>query len=453
MAGNRQAGGNAVPGRAARAVAAAVLARVVGERASLDSLFAGDGGLPAWRALPANDQALARAIATVALRHRGRIEAAINHLANRRPPQRARHLLDWLHVAAAQILFMDVPDSAAVNLAVGAIADHTASARFAGFANAVLRRMTIERQACLALPVTAATVFPDWLARALVRDHGRDRANAIAAMVGHEPVLDLTPHPRLGSAEIDRLAGELAAIRLATGSLRIVDGPPVRDMPGFAEGSWWVQDTAASLPARLLGDVGGLDIADLCAAPGGKTAQLAAAGARVTAVDISPARLDILRENLARLALDAEIVQADILEWQPERRFDAILLDAPCSATGTLRRHPDIAWNRTPDDVAALVTLQKRLILRALDLLRPGGTLVYANCSILKDEGENLLAGLLRDRQDLAVSPLSPHEVGGDGEWINGQGALRTLPCHLPADPPRQGGMDGFFACRLRRKA
>lgn len=437
-------------GLAAREAAAALLAAVVDRRDSLDRLLDEMNGLDRWRRLAPRDRALARAIATTALRQRGRIAAAFARLTDRPPPARARHLGHVLHVAAAQILFLDVPASAAVNLAVAALAGEPRSSRFSGFANAVLRRMCREREALLALPADAATVFPGWLARRLVADHGRRRADAIAAMVLCRPVLDLTAHPRLGRAERAALGEALGATVLPTGSLRLADPRPVAELPGFADGAWWVQDAAASLPARLIGDVAGLAIADLCAAPGGKTAQLAAAGARVTAVDISPTRLARLADNLARLRLSAEVVAADILAWQPPRRFDAVLLDAPCSATGTLRRHPDIAWNKTADDVAALVELQRRMIGAAAAMVRPGGLLVYANCSILKSEGEDLLAGLLAADRRLSVVPVAAAEIGGEAAWINGQGALRTLPCDLPREPACAGGLDGFFACRLR---
>ena len=238
---------------------------------------------------------------------------------------------------------------------------------------------------------------------------------------------------------------------LPTGSIRLANLPAsVPDLPGFAEGAWWVQDVAASLPVRLLGDVSGMEVADLCAAPGGKTMQLAAAGARVTAVDISAQRLERLRENLSRVKLEAEIVETDITEWRPGRRFDAVLLDAPCSATGTMRRHPDIAWNRTPENLAELVGLQERLIACAAAMVKPGGLVVYANCSILKAEGEDLLAKFEREKREFVHSLLSADEFPIPGEWINGQGALRTMPFHLPADPEREGGMDGFFASRFK---
>ena len=211
-----------------------------------------------------------------------------------------------------------------------------------------------------------------------------------------------------------------------------------------------MQNAAATLPARLLGDVAGKRVADLCAAPGGKTAQLAFAGARVTAVDIAAARLDRVAANLARLALGAELVAADVLAWQPPEPFDAILLDAPCTATGTIRRHPDIPWIKRPEDVAGLAALQARMIERAAAMLKPGGTLVYCTCSLEPEEGERHLARL-REANDLQLVPVAPAELGGLAEAITREGAVRTLPSHLPAAEPRLSGLDGFFIMRLAK--
>ncbi len=434
----------------ARLAAAALLGKVVDEHAILEALTHEETGLARWRALPEQDRALARAIATVALRHRGLITAAFDRLFDRPPPQKARHLLHSLHVAAAQILFMAVPESAAVNLGVAAIAQEGRTARFSGLANAVLRRMARETETLKALPVDPKLAFSPWLGKQLARDHGRERAASIAGAIGFEPVLDLSPHPRLSPEERSTLLGELGGRELPTGSWRLVEHGPVATLPGYGEGAWWVQDAAAALPVGLLGAVDGLRVADLCAAPGGKTMQLAAAGARVTAVDISAGRLERLRENLARVSLEAEIVQADIAEWQPDELFDAAILDAPCTATGTMRRHPDIAWNRSQDNLDSLVALQRKLIMAAARLVRPGGTIVYANCSILKAEGEDQLAWV--NREDVGLRHVLLSDLGFDASklWMNGQGALRTLPFHLPADPPREGGMDGFFACRFQ---
>ena len=305
------------PGLPARLAAVALIGKVVDERRSLEALLDERSGLSQWLQLDARDRALARAIATVAIRHRGRIGKALELMLDRPPPAKARFLLHMLHAAAAQILFMDAPDSAAVDLAVTAISADRRTARFSAMANAVLRRLAREREAVLArVPPAASIVFPDWLAAAMKRDHGREKADLCAAMVSLEPVLDLTPHPRLSPGEAEDLADRLGATRLPTGSWRVARQTPVPELPGYAEGLWWVQDAASALPARLLGDVAGLEVADLCAAPGGKTAQLAAAGARVTAVDISPLRLERLAVNLARLGLEAEIVAADILRIQ-----------------------------------------------------------------------------------------------------------------------------------------
>lgn len=442
------------PGLPARLAAVALIGKVVDERRSLEALFDERAGLSQWLELDARDRALARAIATVAIRHRGRIGQALALMLDRPPPAKARFLLHMLHAAAAQILFMDAPDSAAVDLAVTAISADGRTARFSAMANAVLRRLAREREAVLArIPPSASVVFPDWLAAAMKRDHGRDKADLCAAMVSLEPVLDLTPHPRLSPGEADGLADRLGARRLATGSWRVTRQAPVPELPGYDEGLWWVQDAASALPARLLGDVAGLEVADLCAAPGGKTAQLAAAGARVTAVDVSPHRLERLTANLARLGLEAEVVAADILQWEPGRTFDAILLDAPCSSTGTLRRHPDVAWTKTEQDVTALAQLQRHLALRAASLLRPGGVLVYSNCSMLKEEGENLVASLHDGPGGLRFDPVLPGEIPGTETMVNGRGELRTLPSMLPAEPQAEGGLDGFYACRFRKEA
>jgi 16S rRNA (cytosine967-C5)-methyltransferase len=221
-------------------------------------------------------------------------------------------------------------------------------------------------------------------------------------------------------------------------------------LPGFTEGQWWVQDAAAALPARLFGDVSGKYIADLCAAPGGKTAQLAHAGARVVAVDRSASRMARLRDNLARLSLQAEAIVTDAAEWQGTGElFDGILVDAPCTSTGTIRRHPDIGWLRQEADIAALTALQKRLLQRAAALLKPGGTLVYCTCSLEPEEGEQAIAAFLAVDSSMRRAPIEPSEVTDLGEIITAEGDLRTLPCHLPNQEPRLGGLDGFYAARL----
>jgi 16S rRNA (cytosine967-C5)-methyltransferase len=225
----------------------------------------------------------------------------------------------------------------------------------------------------------------------------------------------------------------------------------VADLPGYGEGAWWVQDAAAALPARLLGDVAGMRVADLCAAPGGKTVQLAAAGARVTAVDISASRLKRLAVNLARLGLEAEIVTADLMKYEPARPFDAILLDAPCSSTGTARRHPDIPWTKTPEDIDKLAEVQRRLLGRAVRMVKPGGRVVFSNCSLDPAEGEDLVEKFLVETAGIRLDPVRPGEFDGVDPFITTRGTLRTTPADLDVGTSALSGMDGFFATRFVR--
>jgi len=235
-------------------------------------------------------------------------------------------------------------------------------------------------------------------------------------------------------------------------SVRLLPTGRIEALPGFEQGAWWVQDAAASLPAHLMGDVAGKRVADLCPAPGGKTAQLALAGASVAAVDISKTRLKTLSANLARLGLAATTVAADAATWSPEERFDAVLLDAPCSSTGTIRRHPDIPYLKSPKDIDALAALQARLLDNATTLLKPGGTLVYSTCSLELEEGEAQIAALLARNSGVQVDPILPGDVFGQPDWLQPPGFLRTFPYQLDLGTPEWSGMDGFFAARLKRK-
>ncbi len=347
-----------------------------------------------------------------------------------------------LLIGAAQILWLDVPDHAAVDLSVRLAQADRRAARYAGLVNAVLRRVAQNKAAALADVTPRDT--PDWLLARWTRHYGADTANAIAAANGHEPALDLTVKQ---DAPIwaERLHGRV----LPTGTVRTLAHGAIGLLPGFTEGAWWVQDAAASLPAQLFGEWRGRDVADLCAAPGGKTAQLAAAGASVTAVDRSQPRLNRLRENLARLGLEVETVTADALEWRPDRQFDAILLDAPCSSTGTIRRHPDVPWLKSEADIAVLTSLQQRLLDRATNLLKPGGVLVYCVCSLEPEEGISQIGALLARNSSVVRKAIMPDDVFGLAEFVTADGDLRTLPQHLPDPDPRWGGIDGFYAARL----
>jgi 16S rRNA (cytosine967-C5)-methyltransferase len=420
---------------AARNAAAALVASVVEKRQPLDATLENDKG---FAALDARDRALARAIAGATLRHYGTIDAILASLIAKRP-RGAGTLNRILETAAAQILFMGVPDHAAVSVAVDQLGADRNGAHFKGLANAVLRRVARERDALLAEFAMPEGDTPEWLWHRWVAAYGEDAARAIADMHHVEPSLDLSvkSDPAAWAARLD-------GIVLPTGTVRTAAGGDIPSLPGYGDGEWWVQDAAAALPAKLLGDVSGKRVADLCAAPGGKTAALAAAGARVTAVDISAPRLQRLAANLQRLKLEAETVAADVLKWNPAEPFDAILLDAPCTATGTIRRHPDVAWLKRAEDVAALAKVQAKMIDHALALLKPGGTLVYCTCSLEPEEGEAHAAGRPIDR-------VRPEEVGGLAEIIAPSGAIRTLPTHLPNANPRLAGLDGFFVMRLRK--
>jgi 16S rRNA (cytosine967-C5)-methyltransferase len=261
-----------------------------------------------------------------------------------------------------------------------------------------------------------------------------------------EPYLDLSV-----KRDPEVWAEKLGGLVLSTDSVRLVPSGPIEALEGFAEGAWWVQDAAAALPARLLGDVAGKRVADLCAAPGGKTAALVHAGAAVTAVDISAERLVRVSANLARLGLKAETIAADILDWNAVEPFDAVLLDAPCTATGTIRRHPDIPWLKRAEDVAALADLQARMLDRAVSLLASGGTLVYCTCSLEPEEGEAQVVRALACHP-LDLVPVAPAEIGGLAEAVTPAGAVRTLPSQMKLDSPRLSGLDGFFIARFRKR-
>jgi 16S rRNA (cytosine967-C5)-methyltransferase len=431
------------PGLAARRIAAEILEGVLRRHRPLEHELEEGAAQADFAALPPRDRALVRALVATVLRRLG----TLRHLLSQwvKLPARAPRLETALLVGAAQILWLDVPDHAAVDLAVRLVQADRRSARYAGMANAVLRRFTREGAQLLANIDSAALDTPHWLMARWEKNYGAKTAQAIAIANAHEPALDLTVRN-----EPEHWASVLGGRVLATGSVRAIAHGPISQLPGYAEGAWWVQDAAAALPAKLLGDVRGLAVADLCAAPGGKTAQIAAAGARVIAVDHAPERVERLRRNLARLHLSAETIAADAAQWQAGP-FDVVLLDVPCSSTGTIRRHPDIPWLKRPADIAALAALQRRLALRAAELTKPGGILVYCSCSLEPEEGIEIVRDLLDQGPRLARRPISAGEVFGHSEWLTEDGDLRTLPCHLPDPDSRMAGLDGFYAARLQR--
>jgi 16S rRNA (cytosine967-C5)-methyltransferase len=422
-------------------LAVEVIGQVLRRRRPLDDAFATHQGL---RGLDARDRAFVRALASAVLRHLGYIDAVIAKLV--REPIKARDAVaeDILRLGIAQLLVLETPPHAAVSATV-ALTVALNMAHMTGFVNALLRRVIDERETVLAEIDRTRVAIPDWLWKSWVGTYGEPTTQAIAASLRGEAALDLTLKD---PATTDEWAQKLGAVVLPTGSLRVHDNHGRIDaLPGFHEGAWWVQDAGAALPAKLLGPVTGMRVADLCAAPGGKTMQLSAAGAKVTALDRSAGRLRRVSENLSRVGLVAETVADDAAFYRPPRPFDAILLDAPCSATGTARRHPDVLWLKQQGDIDAMVLAQDRLLDAAARMLTTGGTLVYCVCSLEEEEGpERITRFLARDRRFIRV-PIRAAEVGGLTEMITSQGDLRTLPSHLA----ELGGIDGFYAARLRR--
>src|ERR1700760_764592 len=413
-----------VPGLAARRIAADILDGVLHKHRTLDDQLDGTGAHPALKTLADRDRALMRRLVATSLRRLGTLGHLLSKLLDRGVPTDAPRAQSALLIGAAQILWMDVPDHAAVDLSVRLVQSDRRAAKYAGLVNAVLRRCAREGAGIVDEVKSNMLDLPPWLIKRWIAHYGEATAKAMALALSHEPSLDLTV-----KAEAEQWATRLHGEMLPTGTVRTLLQGSVTMLPGFTEGEWWVQDAAAALPARLFGDVAGKRIADLCAAPGGKTAQLAQAGAKVTALDRSPARMARLRDNLARLALEVETVAADAVEWPGATDgFDGVLVDAPCTSTGTIRRHPDVAWLRQEADIAALSALQGRLLHKAAGLLKSGGSLVYCTCSLEPEEGEAAIAALLAAEPGLRRVTIEAQEVAGLSEIVTPEGDLRTLP-------------------------
>jgi 16S rRNA (cytosine967-C5)-methyltransferase len=436
-----------VPGLAARRIAADILDGVLHKHRTLDEQLDGAAAHPALKGLSDRDRALMRRLVATILRRLGTLGHILSRLLDRGVPTDAPRAQSALLIGAAQILWMDVPDHAAVDLSVRLVQSDRRAAKYAGLVNAVLRRCAREGQPLIDEVKNQPLDVPQWLMARWIANYGEAVARDIAVAIGRDPSLDITV-----KSDPEHWATRLHGEELPTGSVRTLLQGSVTMLPGFSEGNWWVQDAAAALPARLFGDVAGKTIVDLCAAPGGKTAQLAHAGARVIAIDRSPGRMARLRDNLGRLALDAEMVVSEGAEWldqNHDRGFDHVLIDAPCTSTGTIRRHPDIGWLRQESDIGPLAAVQKRLLQRAVASLRPGGMLVYCACSLEPEEGEQAISSLLSSETAMQRVPIEASEVAGLSEIITAEGDLRTLPCHLPQPDPRLGGLDGFYAARL----
>jgi 16S rRNA (cytosine967-C5)-methyltransferase len=422
---------NDAAGLPARAAALDLLTAALGGRAGMDE------GLshPALAALDGRDRAFARALVMATLRHLGPIDSALQSKVKKAPPDK---VVQVLRLGVAQAFLLKTPAHAAVGASVDLVAQDKGLQMFKGLVNAVLRGLVREPPE-LDDPELLA---PSWLYARWRAAFGVEAARAIAAAIAEEPATDLSlKDPSLGPG----LAAELEAVVLPGGSLRTTKRGDVSTWPGFAEGGWWVQDAAAAIPARLLDVQPGQTALDMCAAPGGKTLQLAAAGAQVTAVDRAPVRLKRVAENLARTGLSAETVTSDAAIWNDKRGFDAVLLDAPCSATGTFRRHPDVLWAAKPSDVAGLAAVQSKLLDAAARRTKPGGRLVYCVCSLEPEEGEGQVAAFLGRTPGVTLDPIAEGEGGASAASQRPDGTLRILPHHA------EGGTDGFYVARFRK--
>jgi 16S rRNA (cytosine967-C5)-methyltransferase len=399
--------------------------------------------------LDQRDRAFVRRIVGSTMRHLGEIDSIIKARLNSPLSSRHARIRNVLRIGVSELVFLETPPHAAVDAAVRTANQYRQGA-LKGLVNAILRQIGRDKTSGPTIsnpenPGEANT--PNWLFNRWNANYGLEIAEAISAAHLIEAPLDITLSIK---ADANAWAKELEAEILPGGTLRRSSGGLIEDMPGFQDGQWWIQDAAAALPARLLGDVNGKQVIDLCAAPGGKTLQLADAGATVTAVEITSGRLSLLRENLKRTRLNAMIVNEDGVIWRPDALVDAVLIDAP-SATGTIRRHPDIPPRRKSKDIEAVSDLQQNLLAAAVDMVKPGGVIVFAVCSLEPEEGPAQIETLLGASAPVTLDPLNPADWPElDGlcpAAITTDGMLRTLPSHWP----EHGGMDGFFAARLIR--
>jgi 16S rRNA (cytosine967-C5)-methyltransferase len=423
---------------AARAAALTVLERVFTKQRGADENF--DHTVAK---LEPRDRAFVRVLVATTLRRLGQIDQVLGNFVERRPPE---PVINLLRLGTAQLLFLGTPPHAAVATSV-ALAKRGHD-RHAGLVNAVLRRVSEKGAAMIAKQDAAVLNTPLWLWKSWIAAYGEPAARATAeAHLGEAP-LDITVKD---PAALQDWATRLEAAVLPTGNLRRLAGGRIQDLDGFEQGAWWIQDAAATLPAKILlhvlGDPAGKTVIDLCAAPGGKTAQFAAAGCTVTAVDASGERLALLTANLKRLHLDADVVKADALTWRPKELADAVLLDAPCSATGTIRRHPDLHYLKRPEDVAAFAAHQTKLLTAAVQMVKPGGWIFYSVCSLQPEERKPVVDAVLAADPVLSKVKIPKEALAGESQFVSHLGELRTLPSQWP----ERGGLDGFYGALLNR--
>lgn len=433
--------GSSGDGLAVRRAALRSLEKILGQKKMLDTVLAEE---KYYADLPERDRPLVRMMVSTVLRRKGQLDDLIARALEREAPR--PETLKWiLYLGIAQILFMDVANHAAVDTSVTLTGEAGLEGK-KGFVNAVLRRMTNEGRGWADSQDAAALNVPAWLYRQWIASYGIVRAKDIANALLLQAPLDITIKT---SENAEQLAKDLSAKILPTGTLRRDEGGLVEDLTGFSGGHWWIQDASSALPVKLMGDLAEKTVLDMCAAPGGKTMQLVDAGATVIALDRNANRMKDLRANLARTqqAQSVECVIEDGAEWKPRQKFTHILLDAPCTATGTARRHPDLLSLKTEKDQTALVATQERLLRNAANILEAGGMLVYCTCSLQKAEGEEQVEKFLQNHPDFKRAPIRREELGGMDGFINSEGDIRVLP-YLMKD---EGGMDGFFISRLQK--
>jgi len=420
------------PGLAARRAALAIISGVLQKRRPLDA------GLDQLAGLATRDAGFARALASETLRNMGALDAVLRKfMAKPLAPHKAGAASEILLLGACELLVLKVAPHAAVDAANELAAKDSKAVHFKPLINAVLRKLAREGEAVLSGLDRERLSTPDWLWSRWTAQYGAGTARAIAR--AHQQAVAVDIVLKLPNAAFPPSEGLFGTVR------RLNDAGRIDELSGFAEGDWWVQDAAATLPVLLLGDVAGKSVIDLCAAPGGKTLQLAARGAQVMAVEIEPARAMRIRENLARTKLEAEIVESDARDF--DRTAPLVLIDAPCTATGTIRRHPDLPWIKSAADVTVSAGAAYEILESGAAIVEPGGLLVFAVCSLEREEGEEQIAAFLSSHPEFTRVPVTADEMFGHNEWITADGDLRTLPYHL-AD---KGGMDGFYAARLKR--
>jgi len=425
-------------GLSARIAALKMLDGVLSESRPLSEMT--DAGSDILRKLSGSERARAQSLTMSTLKHLEPIDMLLDFYLKKEPPLRARHIL---RLCAAELLVDGISPHAAIDSAVNLTKLNLKTGHLSGLVNAVCRKLNVEGRAHWEDHPTQQ--LPHYLRSIMLKDHGEDAVSLIEEAHVRDVPLDITVK---NEADIPELQTLLDAELIGQGSLRLQRAGQISTLAGFEEGAWWVQDFAASLPARCLSGLDGKMVLDLCAAPGGKTMQLAAAGGNVTAMDLSKYRLERVRENLERTGLKAKVVTADVLTWKPGVMYDAILLDAPCTASGTIRRHPDLPHLKDKDAINSLVALQKQMLAHAFEWLKPGGQMIYSTCSLLKREGDDQIAEFVKNNNQAQIDPIDVDALGLTDEWLTKTGCLRTLPSFWAEN----GGMDGFFIARLLKK-